>query len=96
MRHSKGGLVSQQDRGSPAETTTTDRPENKSPRRVLELEKELSEARAYADSLQEEHEVANEELQASNEEVQSANEELQSINEELELPKKSLNPRTKS
>ncbi|HLX72677.1 MAG TPA: PAS domain-containing protein, partial [Verrucomicrobiae bacterium] len=58
--------------------------------RIAELESELFEARDYAQSLQEQHEAANEELQASSEEVQSANEELQSINEELETSKEEL------
>jgi two-component system, chemotaxis family, CheB/CheR fusion protein len=59
-------------------------------RRVTELERELAEARDYAESLQEQHEAASAELQASNEEAQSANEELQSINEELETSKEEL------
>jgi PAS domain S-box-containing protein len=62
----------------------------KESRRIIELELELAEAREYAQSLQERHEVANEELQASSEEVQSANEELQSSNEELETSKEEL------
>ena len=59
-------------------------------RRIAELESELSEARDYAECIQEQHEAANEELQASSEEIQSANEELQSINEELETSKEEL------
>jgi len=59
-------------------------------RRVLELERELSESRDYLQSLQEQYEAATEELQSSNEEVTSANEELQSINEELETSKEEL------
>src|SRR5207249_1848164 len=42
-------------------------------RRVAELERALAENRDYTQSLQEQHEAANEELQASNEEVTSAN-----------------------
>jgi two-component system CheB/CheR fusion protein len=59
-------------------------------RRDNALETELAETRDYFQSIQEQHEVANEELQASNEEVQSANEELQSMNEELETSKEEL------
>jgi len=59
-------------------------------RRVVELERELSETRDYLQSVQEQNEAANEELQSSNEEVTSANEELQSINEELETSKEEL------
>ena len=59
-------------------------------RRNATLEAELAESRDYVQSIQEQHEAANEELQASNEEVQSANEELQSINEELETSKEEL------
>ena len=54
------------------------------------LERELSETRDYLQSIQEQHDAANEELQSANEEVQSANEELQSINEELETSKEEL------
>jgi two-component system CheB/CheR fusion protein len=61
-----------------------------SSRHVAQLERDLDEARDYAQALQEQHEAANEELQAANEEVQSANEELQSINEELETSKEEL------
>jgi two-component system CheB/CheR fusion protein len=59
-------------------------------RRIVTLERELSETRDYLQSIQQQHEAAHEELQASNEEVQSANEELQSINEELETSKEEL------
>ena len=62
----------------------------KDSRRMADLERELSEARDYAQSLQEQHEAATEEIQASSEELQSANEELQSINEELETSKEEL------
>jgi two-component system CheB/CheR fusion protein len=58
--------------------------------RNAQLEAELAELRDYAQSLQEQHDAANDDLQASNEEVQSANEELQSINEELETSKEEL------
>ncbi|MEO6183836.1 MAG: chemotaxis protein CheB, partial [Verrucomicrobiota bacterium] len=67
-----------------AKTTAAER------RRVMELERELTETRDYAQSLQEQHEAASEELQSSNEEIQSANEELQSTNEELETSKEEL------
>src|SRR5437899_5351723 len=59
-------------------------------RRVAELERVLAENRDYTQSLQKQHEAANEELEASNEEVTFANEELQSINEELETSKEEL------
>lgn len=58
--------------------------------RIAELEHEVSEARDYAQSIQEQYEISSDELQTSNEEVQSANEELQSINEELETSKEEL------
>ena len=58
--------------------------------RESQLERDLAETRDYMQSIQEQHDAANEELQASNEEVQSANEELQSINEELETSKEEL------
>lgn len=54
------------------------------------LEAELVATRGYAQSVIEQHEVANEALQSANEEVQSANEELQSINEELETSKEEI------
>ena len=59
-------------------------------RRVLRLQQELAEVRAYAQALQEQYEVANEKLQASNEESQSANEELQSTNEQLETSQEEI------
>ncbi|WP_414660590.1 chemotaxis protein CheB [Horticoccus sp. 23ND18S-11] len=59
-------------------------------RRILQLERELTETRDYLRSIEEEQESANEELQAANEEGQSANEELQSLNEELETSKEEL------
>jgi chemotaxis methyl-accepting protein methylase/signal transduction histidine kinase len=58
--------------------------------RFAALERDLTEARDYLQSVQENQESANEELQASNEEGQSANEELQSLNEELETSKEEL------
>src|ERR1051326_6920933 len=62
----------------------------RTPVRDNRLERELSETRDYVQSLQEQHDAANEELQASNEEVQSTNEELQSINEELQTSKEEV------
>ncbi len=59
-------------------------------RTVRELERDLAEARDYAQSLEEQHQAASQDLQASHEEVQSANEELQSTNEELETSKEEL------
>lgn len=64
--------------------------QKESVRRVARLERELAEARDYAQALQEQYEAANEELQASNEEAQSANEELQSTNEELETSQEEI------
>jgi two-component system, chemotaxis family, CheB/CheR fusion protein len=58
--------------------------------RIVSLEHEVTEARAYVQSIQEQYDVSSDELQTSNEEVQSANEELQSINEELETSKEEL------
>ncbi len=58
--------------------------------RVLELERELAEARAHLRAIAEEHEVSLEELRAANEEVRSTNEELQSTNEELGTAKEEL------
>ncbi|MEX2119868.1 MAG: chemotaxis protein CheB [Pirellulales bacterium] len=75
----------------PSDARRTPRPANKDDaRKVVELERKLSETRDYLQSLQEQYEAATEELQAGNEEVQSANEELQSINEELETSKEEL------
>ena len=59
-------------------------------RRVEELERDLSEARAHLRSRAEEHEANVEELRATNEEVRSSNEELQSTNEELGTTKEEL------
>jgi two-component system CheB/CheR fusion protein len=59
-------------------------------RRNAELDRELTEARNYLQSIQDQTEAAHEELQASSEEMQSGNEELQSINEELETSKEEL------
>ncbi len=58
---------------------TESRPTRKESRRRTDLERELAETRDYLQSIQEQHEAANENLQASSEEVQSANEELQSM-----------------
>ncbi len=58
--------------------------------RITELEGDLSEMRAYLQSVQEQHQAATEELQSANEEVQSTNEEMQSVNEELETSKEEL------
>ncbi len=51
---------------------------------IVELERELQEARDNLQSTVEELESTNEELQAANEEMLAANEELQSTNEELQ------------
>ncbi len=58
--------------------------------RILQLEKELAQAREDMRSITEEQEAANEELQSSNEELLSGSEELQSLNEELETSKEEL------
>jgi two-component system CheB/CheR fusion protein len=57
---------------------------------ISRLRRELQTAKAYLQSIIEEHEATNEELKAASEEVQSANEELQSTNEELETAKEEL------
>jgi two-component system, chemotaxis family, CheB/CheR fusion protein len=58
--------------------------------RIIELQRQLSEAREEAQLIQQRYENAHESLQAFNEEIQSGNEELQSINEELETSKEEL------
>ena len=58
--------------------------------RIVQLEKELAQAREDMRSITEEQEAANEELQSSNEELLSGSEELQSLNEELETSKEEL------
>ncbi len=76
---------------TPATTPTPTPPEShEHSERILELEGDLKETRAYLQTIQEEHEASHEELQAAGEEVQSANEELQSVNEELETSKEEL------
>jgi two-component system CheB/CheR fusion protein len=65
-------------------------PAKEESRCVVALESELAETRDYLQSIQEQHEAANEELQASNEEVQSANEELQASNEEVQSANEEL------
>ena len=77
---------------SPGEPGSVVRPVNKKEEasRAAGLERTLAETRDYLQSIQEQHEAANEELQSANEEGQSANEELQSLNEELETSKEEL------
>ena len=58
--------------------------------RILQLEKELAQAREDMRRITEEQEASNEELQSSNEELLSGSEELQSLNEELETSKEEL------
>ena len=58
--------------------------------RILQLEKELAQAREDMRSITEEQEAANEELQSSNEELLSGSEELQSLNEEMETSKEEM------
>jgi len=55
--------------------------------RILDLEKELAQAREDMRSITEDQEAFNEELQSANEELLSGSEELQSLNEELETSK---------
>lgn len=62
----------------------------KTTRQFLRWEREIAEARDYAQALQEQYETANEELQTSNEEARSANEELQSTNEQLQTSKEEI------
>ena len=57
---------------------------------ILQLERELAQAREDMRSISEEQEAANEELQSANEELLSSSEELQSLNEELESSKEEL------
>ena len=59
-------------------------------RRIKKLEEELAAARAYMNTISQDHEAANEELQSANEEIISSNEELQSLNEELETSKEEI------
>jgi len=63
---------------------------NESEARIVQLEKELSQARSDMRAITEEQETANEELQSANEELLSGSEELQSLNEELETSKEEL------
>lgn len=58
--------------------------------RIVQLEKELAQAREDMKNITEDQEAANEELQSSNEELLSGSEELQSLNEELETSKEEL------
>jgi two-component system, chemotaxis family, CheB/CheR fusion protein len=62
----------------------------KSPKRVEELEQELSYTKETLHATIEEMQAANEELKSTNEELQSTNEELQSTNEELETSREEL------
>ena len=59
-------------------------------KQIKELDRELAEARAYQQSVAEDHEATQEEITSANEELQSTNEELQSTNEELETAKEEL------
>ncbi|WP_373549464.1 CheR family methyltransferase [Haliscomenobacter sp.] len=59
-------------------------------RRIKKLEEELAAARAYMNTITQDHDAANEELQSANEEIISSNEELQSLNEELETSKEEI------
>ena len=59
-------------------------------KQIKELDRELVEAKAYQQSVAEDHEATQEEITSANEELQSTNEELQSTNEELETAKEEL------
>ena len=59
-------------------------------RRIINLERDLSNARANLQITMEKQQIANEEMKSSNEEFQSTNEELQSTNEELETSKEEM------
>ena len=59
-------------------------PNDENQRRILDLEKALSQSKEDLQLTVEELETTNEELQSSNEELMAANEELQSTNEELQ------------
>lgn len=58
--------------------------------RSKKLEKELEVTKQYLQSLNDQHQKANDALATSNEEFVSGNEELQSMNEELETAKEEL------
>ncbi|MBA2498749.1 MAG: PAS domain S-box protein [Chitinophagaceae bacterium] len=58
--------------------------------RILQLERELGQAREDMRAITEDQEASNEELQSANEELLSGSEELQSLNEELETTKEEL------
>ena len=60
------------------------------PKRIEELERDLSYAKENLQATIEEQQSSNEELKSTNEELQSTNEELQSTNEELETSKEEL------
>jgi len=75
---------------TPSNQKAVPRGAEKIPTKIAHLERELSRAREYVQSLVEQHDAANEELQSANEEANSANEELQSINEELETSKEEI------
>lgn len=59
-------------------------------RHIKELDQELSDSKAYQNSLIQDFEITQEELTSANEELQSTIEELQSTNEELETAKEEL------
>jgi len=75
---------------SEKEGTTRSITDNENEARIVQLEKELTQARADMRDITEEQETANEELQSANEELLSGSEELQSLNEELETSKEEL------
>jgi chemotaxis methyl-accepting protein methylase/PAS domain-containing protein len=80
------------DVAAPLETKTLGR-QGKPPARtarLVELERELQEARDESQTTREEMQTSQEELRSTNEELQSTNEELQSANEELTTSKEEM------
>jgi two-component system CheB/CheR fusion protein len=57
---------------------------------LVQMERELEQARQEVQTIREEMQTSQEELKSSNEELQSANEELQSTNEELTTSKEEM------
>jgi two-component system CheB/CheR fusion protein len=59
-------------------------------KRIVEMERELRQARAELQNTREEMQTSQEELRSTNEEIQSTNEEMQSTNEELTTSKEEM------
>ncbi len=85
-------------KNTPSSLTSSKEKSKKSPKtklddkdlRIINLEKELEQAREDMRRITEDQESINEELQSANEELLSSSEELQSLNEELETGKEEL------